>query len=386
MALSSELSAILDASELACPVFKKFLIDKNMKTPDRFGLVASTEAALEDRFFPVLKAAGIKIEELDVMISVKKAWLLSRGQVDKDANMASGRIPQHAMNDPLPTGTRLGLTEAWKSKYGFTLSNDRLLSEALIGQLFRELTASPRRMSILVAEALRLQSSIHGSGKQIATIQGNLLAAEEVIADQVTNSLELYMRMKAFFNTVALVTVHIPDFFDYQDVVFIEDKILNLLQFTKDSRRPPLVFWTTAWATTMQTWSDEIRTSGKTLSILTKETATWTPPWLSWNPTPSGSGSSPDASTVLATGAGSAKERELQRELDYSRRWASQMQSERDRALSTRGSQKRPRSPSPQQQRQQQRQGGGGGDRRQQGASSKAKGKGKGGKDWKRRD
>ena len=104
------------------------------------------------------------------------------------------------------------------------------------------------------------------------------------------------MRMKAFFNTVALVTVHIPDFFDYQDVAFIEDKILNLKQFTKENRRPPLVFWTTAWATTMQTWSDEIRTSGKTLSVLTKETATWTPPWLSWDPTPTGS--SPDASTA----------------------------------------------------------------------------------------
>ena len=302
--------------------------------------------------------------------------------------MASGRIPQHLLNDPLPTGTRLGLTEAWNTKQGFILSNDRLLSEALIGQLFRELTAQPRRMSILVAESLRLQSAIQGTGKQIATFTDGVIGAEEIIADQVTNSLELYMKMKAFFNTVALVTVNVPDFFTYQDVVFIEDKVLNLLQLTKDKRRPPLVFWTTAWATTMQTWSDEIRTTGKSLSILTKETATWTPPWLSWNPTPGFSGSSPDAGTVLATGAGSSKERELQRELDFSRRWASQMQSERDRAVATRGSQKRPRSPSPQQQRQQQRQGGGGGERRQQGASSKAKGGGKGGKggkDWKRR-
>ena len=389
MALSSEMTAILDQAELTCPVFKKFLEDKNMKTPDRFGLVAATEAALEDRFFPVLKAAGIKIEELDIMISVKKAWLLSRGQVDKDANMASGRIPQNAYNDPLPTGTRLGLTEAWKKNQGFVLSNDRLLSEALVGQLFRELTASPKRMSILTAESLRLQSAIQGTGKQIATFTDGVIGAEEIIADQVTNNLELYMKMKAYFNTVALVTVNIPDFFSYQDVVFIEDKLLNLLQFTKENRRPPVVFWTTAWATTMQTWSDEIRTTGKSLSLLTKETATWTPPWLSWNPTPGFSGSSPDAGTVLATGAGSSKERELQRELDFSRRWASQMQSERDRAVANRGSHKRTRSPSPQQQQQHQRQGGGGGGgRHHQGASSKAKGGGKGGKggkQWKRR-
>ena len=117
--------------------------------------------------------------------------------------------------------------------------------------------------------------------------------------------------MKAFFNTVALVTVHIPEFLEYQDVVFIEDKVLNLLQYTKRTD-DPLMFWTTAWATTMQTWSDEIRTSGRPLSTLIKETATWTPPWISWTPSTSGASSSADASTVLATGAGSAKERDLQ--------------------------------------------------------------------------
>ena len=115
MSLCSEMSATVDAPDLTCDAFKKFLVDKNMKTPDRFGLVASTEAALEDRFFPILKAAGIKIDDLDIMISVKKAWLLSRGQVDKDANMASGRLPQPAMSDPLPKDTRRGLTEAWRN-------------------------------------------------------------------------------------------------------------------------------------------------------------------------------------------------------------------------------------------------------------------------------
>ena len=32
-----------------------------------------------------------------------------------------------------------------------------------------------------------------------------------------------------------------------------EDKMLSLLQMTKENRRPPLVFWATAWATTLQT-------------------------------------------------------------------------------------------------------------------------------------
>ena len=154
------------------------------------------------------------------------------------------------------------------------------------------------------------------------------LATEEIVADQVANHIELYTRMRAWFNTIALVTVG-EEFFTYQDVIYIEDRLLSLLQFTRDKRRPPILFFTTAWATTQQTWSDEIRTTGKTLATLVKETASWMPVWTSWVPP---SGGSSDLGQVQSIGNGSAKERELQNELDKARRWAADMQSQRDRA------------------------------------------------------
>ena len=131
----------------------------------------------------------------------------------------------------------------------------------------------------------------------------------------------------AWFNTIALVTIG-EDFFTYQDVIYIEDRLLSLLQFTRDGRRPPLIHFTTAWATTQQVWSDEIRTTKKSLATLVKETASWQPVWTSWVPP---AGGTSDAGLVPSTGTGSGKERELQQELDKARRWASDMQSQRDK-------------------------------------------------------
>ena len=142
-----------------------------------------------------------------------------------------------------------------------------------------------------------------------------------------------FTHMRAFFNTVSVVTIQEPDYFAYQDVLFIEDMMLNLMQIAKEGRRPPLVFFTTAWATILQTWSDETRTSGKSLAVLVRETASWAPQLTAWTPTSTGSSSRTDSSSIVpSTGAGSAKERELQAELDKARKWASEMQSQRDRA------------------------------------------------------
>ena len=379
--LSQGLTAILSTAGCSDDKFRQFLIDNELVSPDSLGLLAASETALEDRVFPTLKAAGVNTDKLALMVSVKKAWHLSRCQVDKDSATASGRAHAQAPNEPLDKPTRNSLTEAWQKQHGFKFSNDRLLTEGLIGQLHRELTSSPKKLSILLAESLRLLSAIHTLSKQFTTVRDGYLGTEEVIADQVTNVLELYTRLRAFFNTVAFVTVHEPSFFGLQDVIFIEDKILCLLQMTKNDRRPPLVFFTTAWATTMQLWSDEVRTSGKTLAVLVKETASWTPPWQAWTPPATGSVSQTDYSTVPATGAGSAKERELQNELDKARKWAADMQSQRDKLRNELNGQRR-------RSRSRQHDDRAGGDRRgnsYKGASSKATAQGKGHKGGYRR-
>ena len=75
---------MLAAAELVSDKLETFLIANNVKTPDRLGLLAASEQALEDKVFPMLKTAGVEVDKLDVMIGIKKAWLLSQGQVDKE--------------------------------------------------------------------------------------------------------------------------------------------------------------------------------------------------------------------------------------------------------------------------------------------------------------
>ena len=64
--------------------------------------------------------------------------------------------------------------------------------------------------------------------------------------------------------------------------------------------------------------------------------------WTSWSPPTAGSHE--DWSQVPSTGGGSAKERDLQAELTKTRRWAAQMQSERDHIKNGNKHQDRPRS------------------------------------------
>ena len=378
--LSQGLIALLTSANCVDDKFREWLVTNEITATDSLGLLVSTETALEEKVFPMLQAAWVPITKMALMISIKKAWHLSRAQVDKEHATAAGKQPAPAADEPLSAPTRASITEAWGKKHGHTLSNDRLLHENLIGQLHREIHSKPPRLGIHLAESLRLQSSTTMPGRKYAAWndQGQL-TQEEHIADHVSSVLELFTRVRAFFNTLALASIHEPDWFSMQDAVFIEDKLLNMLQMTKEGRRPPVVFFTTAWASFLQHLSDELRTTGRPLSALIRETASWTPVWSSWSPHGSSSGPQADYSRLPALGGGPAKERELQAELDKTRKWASDMQSQRDRLaneLKNKGGRDRSRD-----------RGGGGGNanyRPDNGKGGKG-GKGKGGKGGKNR-
>ena len=98
------------------------------------------------------------------------------------------------------------------------------LTENLIGQLHRELHAAPKRLGIHLAETLRLQSAIVVSTKKFATVVEGYIATEEHFADYVQSILELYTRIRAFFNTIAFVSIHDGAFFTMHDTIFIGDK------------------------------------------------------------------------------------------------------------------------------------------------------------------
>ena len=326
MAVRDELKAILVTAETP-PEFEQFLIAKKLLQVDQLSLMASDEDRLEDKVFPILLAAKVPLEDLPAQIAVKKAWSLARTAMTESKKVHIGAT---APTDVLPQPTRDNIVQTWKRHHNFNLSGERLLTEQIIKTLYGELKAEPPKFSIYFLENLRTQCSLTSSTK-IAMPRdlkpGVPIVMEEIIADEVLSSIQCFERGRAFFSSVAWVCVADPTMFSYQDSIFMEDRLLELIQTSVDGRRPPASHFVAAWAKMMRFFSDEIRTSGRKLGALVRETSSWTSFWSTWSPGPSSSTTyqhHPD------TGP-SAKEDELRKLLDAKQKECRALQSERDR-------------------------------------------------------
>ena len=334
-ALRDDLKALLVTAETP-DEFEQFLISKKLLQVDQLALMASDEDRLEDKIFPVLKAASVPLDDLTAQIAVKKAWSLARTSMreNKKVQLGSG-----APTDVLPTPTRDNIVQTWKRFHNFNLSGERLLTEQLIKSLYNELKAEPPKFSIYFLENLRTQCSLTSSSK-IAMPRdlkpGVPIVMEEVIADEVMSSIQCYERGRAFFSTVAWVCIAEPTMFSFQDSIFMDDRLLELIQTSVDGRRPPASHFVAAWAKMMRFFSDEVRTSSRKLGALVRETSSWTSFWTTWSPGPS-------TSTTYhhPEGGPSAREVELQQLLVRKTKECKSLQQNRDKQDN------RPRSRSP---------------------------------------
>ena len=181
-------------------------------------------------------------------------------------------------------------------------------------------------------ESLRTQATINPK-KLLSVVSpkaGDPLTWEEVTADTVNSSMEIYTRSRAFFQTISWLTIATPEFFGLQDCLFVDLRIFQLLQLTVANARPPVSHFVTAWAFTMQLWSDEVRTNSKTLAALVRETGSWTQFWTSWSPSTAASSST---AIVHQERAALPAQTQLESEVSRLRRLTSQLQSERDRSF-----------------------------------------------------
>ena len=128
MAMRDELTAILAAAEVPTE-FKDYLVSKGLFQVDQLALMASDENRLEDKIFPILTAASIKMDDLMTQIAVKKAWNLARTAMATSMKVHTGTT---TATDILPHPTRENIVQTWKRTHSFTLSGERLLTEQLI--------------------------------------------------------------------------------------------------------------------------------------------------------------------------------------------------------------------------------------------------------------
>ena len=96
----------------------------------------------------LLKADNVPTDGIAEIENLERAWLACRGAVDRAASTAAGRFQLVEINAPLNMLEKTQISEAWVRARGFALPSDMHLGENIIGQMWRELHSSQRRLNI----------------------------------------------------------------------------------------------------------------------------------------------------------------------------------------------------------------------------------------------
>ena len=323
MALEKQFAHMCSQAKLKQAVLD-FLVAQEVLTAVDFGLLGgSEESKLDTALIEVIKAGGVLLDSIQERIAVKKLWTVCRQSMVDEASKKKGS-GSAGIDEPIPEEAVIQIKSEWRLRHNFEFGAERLLVESLQGKIYRELSGSPRRLSIYLAENLRLANSIDKHAlQQVMVREGRDAKFADIIMDEVRGHFELYRRIRAFFSTVAWVMINDHQWFSFQDCEATSDRIMSFVNQTFDNRRPPLQFYTNAWASTLQRFSDGIRTTNSSLADMVKATAQWEHLWTMYRPGTSGSeGASstiPDMDPVLV------------REVEQLRSQAKTLQSQRDR-------------------------------------------------------
>ena len=171
-------------------------------------------------------------------------------------------------------------------------------------------------------EKLRtLANSERPFGTQVSVVPGQAVEAQAVVVDVASKHMEIYLRVRAYFITVAYVNIRNPTWFDYQTAIFASEKVLSLLMQTFNKLTPPVTFYIEAWGQTIHHISEQVRVSGDSMAVVVRNTGGWLTFWNCWTPPPnqSGGGGSTSGPDIPA-----AVEAEIRKLREQARTWQAQ--------------------------------------------------------------
>jgi hypothetical protein len=194
---------------------------------------------------------------------------------------------------PMPTENPLDIQDVWFRKHDFVLPDAWLLVADLQGKLWRSLRGKQPVIDIILAEKIRQLSA--GENKMASTVDvipGKALEVNQVIYDMVYRPLDLYARLRAYFMTMAYVSIHNPAFFDLQTALYVSEKILGLVTSVHKKQMAPISFYVEAWAATIHHFAEQVRVAKVTLKTAVLNTGSWEHKWTGYTP-PLGNGGAP---------------------------------------------------------------------------------------------
>ena len=205
----------------------------------------------------------------------------------------------------------------------------------LQGRMWRLATAEPQQTDTTLAEHLRVLSSItRPCGTVVSLVPGKAVSASEVHIDAVTRPIEMYVRARAWFCTMAFVSIRKPTFFDYQTAIYGSDRILSFVSQTFGGFPAPTSHYIDAWAGTVHHFAEQVRVNKMTLREAVLGAGNWEHKWTNYTPqVSSGSQGSQGQGSQLAIAAGAAADMpaDLAAEVARLRKEVGQWQSVADR-------------------------------------------------------
>ena len=137
-----------------------------------------------------------------------------------------------ALELPIPEPDEKDIKSKWKSRHDIVLGNGRLLIATLQGWLCREVTAKPMpRLSTYLIEQMRTLGCLDKrSAQALLILPSGPVRSQELVADVAKDHLQLFIRIRAFFSTMAYTRIADPSWFSYGDCEFVSDKIFGLIK------------------------------------------------------------------------------------------------------------------------------------------------------------
>ena len=286
--------------------FGKYLETNRITDAEKYAALASTEREVNDEIFLVAKAGGVVFADLLEKAAVKLLWNSCRKVCVKEDRTTEPSTAQN--DDPLPYEAEIEIKKVWQKTHGFVPPDDWLLVASLQGKLWSALHATTPGVDATLLEHLRpLSCTSRQVGTAFSVIPGKSLVPIDVIADSIHRPVEIYQRCRAWFVTMAYVSIKNPAFVSYQDAIFASEKILQLVCQTFDGYPAPVSFYEAAWATTAKFFSEQLRTeAATTLSECIRNTGAWEHRWTTYvhrasnsNSQSSGSSGLPDVAADL---------------------------------------------------------------------------------------
>ena len=268
------------AISLAFPAaFTKFLKDKGIADAESVALMASDEKELHRDIFDVAKAAGVDITQLNEKIAIKKLWIRCRKSLDTGSLSAS--TPAEKVEEGIPKEHAKNIKSLWERTHGFSLPDSWLLNAAGQRKLWNDFNNSPPKIELMLMESIRLASSfLRTSGTTFSVVPGKNVSASAEVADNVHAQVEVFTRARAWFLTIAYITIGRNGFLTLQTAIFASEKIMSLCLRTRKGVAPPIHFLVTAWAATISHFSEQVRIQNPTtLDALVHNTGAWEHFW-----------------------------------------------------------------------------------------------------------